>query len=205
MLKYNLNGDKINCGNNIWIESFIRQWMNSHKGSRDSWWKPMNKWDVQSMSGLGVTNGLMLRFARTQDFLRNISPVANITRYNNIVVSRKWVPYKTIGQSPNSTVVVDNFWLTSMRELNFSDGSFTDANAVFSSVYPDNASRVKGVMNGGTLAGVFSGAVHWWSRSLYIGSIKELWMVMWNGSGEALSGYSITNGKLGVAAACLIG
>ena len=206
MLKYNLNVDKINDGNNIWIESFIRQWMNSHKGSRDSWWKPMNKWDVQSMSGLGITNGFMLRFARTQDFLRNISPVANITRYNNIVVSRKWVPYKTIGQSPNSTVVVDNFWLTSMRELNFSDGSFTDANAIYSSVYPDNASRVKGVMNGGTLAGVFSGAVNWWSRSVFVRSSCTHWYTILSGGCEgSVYGYSGSDQFFGVAAACLIG
>lgn len=38
-----------------------------------------------------------------------------------------------------------------------------------------------------------------WSRSIWIGNCQDVWMVLWNGTGHAQTGYSITSGSLGVA------
>lgn len=37
------------------------------------------------------------------------------------------------------------------------------------------------------------------SRSIWFGNFQDVWMVLWNGTGHAQTGYSITSGSLGVA------
>lgn len=141
---------------NYWYESDIRTWLNTVQGASEN---NLTIWNSSTKA-----NGLRLKFAKSQDMLKQMMPVVNRTwKYNG----------------DTTEDIEDNFFLLSIPEINC-DGSYGSATyfkdythrlVTFDVFAPlDNIlgsihnSRIKQLMS---LDGVASSAVCWWLRSAY--------------------------------------
>ena len=154
---------------NYWYESDIRTWLNTAQGASEN---NLTIWNNSTKA-----NGLRLKFAKSQDVLKQMMPVVNRTwKYNG-----------------NTTEdIEDNFFLLSVPEVNCtgSDGSatyfkdYTHRLVTFDVFAPlDNVwgsthnSRIKQLMS---LDGIASSVVDWWLRSAfsdlsnYVGNVFSL-------------------------------
>ena len=143
---------------NYWYESDIRTWLNTVQGASE------NNLTIRNSST--KANGLRLKFAKSQDMLKQMMPVVNRTwKYNG----------------DTTEDIEDNFFLLSIPEINC-DGSYGSATyfkdythrlVTFDVFAPlDNIlgsihnSRIKQLMS---LDGVASSADYWWLRSAFSG------------------------------------
>lgn len=156
---------------NYWAESDIRTWLNTSQGATEN---NLTLWNNSTK-----TNGLRLKFAKSQDVLKQVVPVVNrIWKYN--------------GQTTED--IEDSFFLLSIPEVNCtgnydSDTYFFDyvnrlvtfdVFAPLDDIYQDiHNSRIKQLM---TLDGVASSADYWLLRSAGSGSSDFVGYVDSNGN-----------------------
>ena len=141
---------------NYWYESDIRTWLNTVQGASEN---NLTIWNSSTKA-----NGLRLKFAKSQDMLKQMMPVVNRTwKYNG----------------DTTEDIEDNFFLLSIPEINCngSDGSATyfkdythrlvtfDVFAPLDDIWGNtHNSRIKQLMS---LDGIASSADYWWLRSAY--------------------------------------
>ena len=148
----NPDSNRKSYGSNNWLESGIRQWLNSD-GNAGTWWEAKTDYDVKpsyASSTAGFLKGL------DAEFLSTVGEVSKITARNTVTDG---------GDSDTST---EKFFLLSMTEVygglnnNIAEGVaypyYADNSVLSSAGTGDDANRIK-YRNGA--------AQYWWLRSPY--------------------------------------
>ena len=172
-------------GSNNWLESGIRQWLNSD-GNAGTWWEAKTEYDVKpsyASSTAGFLKGL------DAEFLSTVGEVSKITARNTVTDG---------GDSDTST---EKFFLPSMTEVygglnnNIAEGVaypyYADNSVLSSAGEGADANRIK-YRNGATQ--------HWWLRSPNTSNSYNARCVFSTG---AVNYYGAVNSS-GVAPACCI-
>lgn len=182
----NPNKDRATYGSNNWLESNIRQWLNSDGGA-GSWWKAKTEYDVQpnyASSTAGFIKGL------DAEFLSAVGEVSKLTNRNTVTDG---------GGNDTST---EKFFLLSLTEIY--GGSFTEVTEEIPyPYYSDNSflstSGVDGDVNRIKYLNDGS-ACDWWLRSPVITFGHAVCSVSRQGS---VAG-SFANTSLNISPACCI-
>lgn len=181
----NPDSNRASYGSNNWLESGIRQWLNSD-GNAGTWWEAKTEYDVKpsyASSTAGFMQGL------DAEFLATVGEVSKITARNTVTDG---------GDSDTST---EKFFLLSMTEVygglnnNIAEGVaypyYADNSALTAAGTGADANRIK-YRNGA--------AQYWWLRSPYTSYSNLVRGV--GTAGIVTSGYA--GDSLGVAPACCI-
>lgn len=172
-------------GSNNWLESGIRQWLNSD-GNAGTWWEAKTEYDVKpsyASSTAGFLKGL------DAEFLSTVGEVSKITARN------------TITDGGNSDTSTEKFFLLSMTEVygglndNIAEGAaypyYADNSVLTAEGTDADANRIK-YINGAAKA--------WWLRSPRTSSSSNV-------RSTDSAGYVVGNNaflSLGIAPACCI-
>lgn len=181
----NPDSNRKSQGSNNWLESGIRQWLNS-AGDPGTWWEAKTEYDVKpsyASSTAGFLKGL------DAEFLSTVGEVSKITARNTVTDG---------GDSDTST---ERFFLLSMTEVygglnnNIAEGVaypyYSDNSALTSPGTGADANRIK-YRDGKEQ--------YWWLRSLSPSHSHYLRIV--NNPGDINNSYARLSG--GVAPACCI-
>ena len=181
----NPDSNRKSYGSNNWLESGIRQWLNSD-GNAGTWWEAKTEYDVKpsyASSTAGFLKGL------DAEFLSTVGEVSKITARNTVTDG---------GGSDTST---EKFFLLSVTEVygglndNIAEGvayPYYADNSVLTAAGTDvDANRIK-YRNGA--------AQQWWLRSPYVSDSYNARIVY---TGGGIYGYS-AHASPGVAPACCI-
>lgn len=172
-------------GSNNWLESGIRQWLNSD-GNAGTWWEAKTDYDVkpyEASSTAGFLKGL------DAEFLSTVGEVSKITARNTVTDG---------GDSDTST---EKFFLLSMTEVygglnnNIAEGVaypyYADNSVLSAAGTGEDANRIK-YRN--------DAAQHWWLRSPNTSNSNNVRGVYTTGEVSFYGAYNF----LGVAPACCI-
>lgn len=181
----NPDSNRKSYGSNNWLESGIRQWLNSD-GNAGTWWEAKTDYDVKPFYApytAGFLKGL------DAEFLSTVGEVSKITARNTVTDG---------GDSDTST---EKFFLLSMTEVygalnnNIAEGVaypyYADNSVLSAAGTGEDANRIK-YGNGA--------AQHWWLRSPNTSNSNNVRGVRTTGSVSFYSAYN----SLGVAPACCI-
>lgn len=181
----NPDSNRASYGSNNWLESGIRQWLNSD-GNAGTWWEAKTDYDVKpsyASSTAGFLKGL------DTEFLSTVGEVSKITARNTVTDG---------GDSDTST---EKFFLLSMTEVygglnnNIAEGVaypyYADNSVLTAAGMGADANRIK-YRNGA--------AQYWWLRSPYASNSYGVRIV---GTTGGVSSYNANNSS-GVAPACCI-
>ena len=181
----NPDSNRKSYGSNNWLESGIRQWLNSD-GNAGTWWVAKTEYDVKpsyASSTAGFLKGL------DAEFLSTVGEVSKITARN------------TVTDGGDSNTSTEKFFLLSMTEVygglnnNIAEGVaypyYADNSVLSSPGEGADANRIK-YKNGA--------AQHWWLRSPNTStssSVRSLYTSGYINSNDAYL-------SIGVAPACCI-
>ena len=174
----NSNADRKSAGNNRYVHSAIKQWLNSNEPTFN--WQSQHSQDAKPTDSLDVYNG--------PGFLNKLDPeLAAVLGETNKNVARN-----TVTDNGGQDAFSDKVFLLSRVEV----GLDTEGDTTGEIVYPyyngvANASRIK-QLNGSPR--------NWWLRSPYVSSSSPVRFV--NTSGSLIN--NIANFAFGVAPACVI-
>lgn len=181
----NPDSDRKSHGSNNWLESGIRQWLNSD-GNAGTWWEAKTDYDVEPSyvsSTAGFLKGL------DAEFLSTVGEVSKITARNTVTDG---------GDSDTST---EKFFLLSLTEVyggrnnNIAEGVaypyYADNSVLSAAGTKEDANRIK-YRNGA--------AQQWWLRSPLTSYSPYVRTVFTTGSVS----FSSASGSCGVAPACCI-
>lgn len=181
----NPDSNRNSYGSNNWLESGIRQWLNSD-GNAGTWWEAKTEYDVKpsyASSTAGFLKGL------DAEFLSTVGEVSKITaRYTGT----------DGGDSDTST---EKFFLLSMTEV-YGGLNNNIAEGVAYPYYADNSvlSSAGGGADANRIKYRNGAAQHWWLRSPYAwGSYRARYV---STTGDVRYGYA--RNSYGVAPACCI-
>ena len=190
---FTMNGStpSSNYGCNKWCQSDARVFLNSKLGAREFIVlasKKKNPFEKNSIStpqtiGMATGNGLLLKFAKANEFMKFIGPSVNRSsvfdkQYNIEYTSKNWrgsfVPYKNLEDSSCNTLDnkvyrshdIDNFFLLSYTEVGFTNETTNydknESTSDFADVYnQEKRVKYKYESNGQ----VSSTAESWWLRA----------------------------------------
>lgn len=181
----NPDSSRKSYGSNNWLESGIRQWLNSD-GNADTWWEAKTEYDVKpsyASSTAGFLKGL------DAEFLSTVGEVSKITARHTVTDG---------GDSDTST---EKFFLLSMTEVygglnnNIAEGVaypyYADNSVLSSAGRGNDANRIK-YRNGA--------AQYWWLRSPSASYSSQVRFVSLAGN---IDGTGAIN-RFGIAPACCI-
>ena len=181
----NPDSNRKSYGSNNWLESGIRQWLNSD-GNAGTWWEAKTEYDVKpsyASSTAGFLKGL------DAEFLATVGEVSKITARNTVTDG---------GDSDTST---EKFFLLSMTEVygglnnNIAEGVdypyYADNSVLTAAGTGADANRIK-YRNGA--------AQHWWLRSPGNSGSHIIRYVYATGQVNATN----ANNNIGIAPACCI-
>ena len=174
----NPNGDRQSYGNNRYIHSAVKQWLNSDQPAFV--WKSQHSYDATPTDSLDLYNGA--------GFLHRLDPdlVAVLGAVN------KKVARNTVTDSGGQDTFSDKVFLLSPVEVGFG----TEGDTTGEIVYP----YYNGISNAGRIKLLNGSVRYWWLRSPYVTSSDNVRRVHTDGTLY----YSGADGAIGVAPACVI-
>lgn len=181
----NPDSNRASYGSNNWVESGIRQWLNSD-GAAGTWWTAKTEYDVKpsyASSEAGFMAGL------DEDFLSTVGEVTKITARN------------TVTDGGESDTTTEKFFLLSKTEV-YGGLENSIAEGVAYPYYADNSSLSAEGTGADTNRIKYrdGSATYWWLRSPYTSYSYRVRSV---GAAGGVS-YDGANGSNGVAPACCI-
>lgn len=160
----NPNSDRKNYGNNRWLYSNMRQWLNA-SGEKGTWFTPQHDYDVLS-SALDL-DGFLFGFTASERSL--IIPETHVMRVPNL-------------DGGGTETMVDTVWLPSRVEMGNTASDATGEGTrfqMFDGDYNTDAYRKK------------NWETNYWLRSAYVGHANSAWCVTSAGGfSHDLVGYS---------------